>query len=60
MIFKVKQFSLDEGYYTSDDSKHDCFMAPFSEGIFVYNLSSSHSLIFNKYPVFKNHLLVIT
>lgn len=56
----VRSFSLDEGYYTSEDSSRDCFMAPFSEGIFIDHLSFSHSLVFNKYPVFKNHLLVIT
>lgn len=37
--FTVKLFKLDESYYTSDDSKHDCFMAPFTEGIFLNTLS---------------------
>lgn len=35
-------------------------MAPFTEGVFVKALSENHSVVFNKFPVFKNHLLVIT
>jgi ATP adenylyltransferase len=50
---------IDERYYTTPESS-DCFMAPFSNGIFLMNLSNTHSLIYNKYPVFKDHLLVIT
>lgn len=35
-------------------------MAPFTEGIYITSLSNTHTLVFNKYPVFKDHLLVIT
>jgi ATP adenylyltransferase/5',5'''-P-1,P-4-tetraphosphate phosphorylase II len=50
---------IDERYYNTPESS-DCFMAPFSNGIFTKSLSKTHSLIYNKYPVFKDHLLVIT
>ena len=50
---------IDERYYSNPDSS-DCFMAPFTSGIYLTSLSKTHSLIYNKYPVFKDHLLVIT
>lgn len=56
---KLIIFKIHENYYTTPESS-DCFMAPFSEGIFLMNISKTHSIIYNKYPVFKDHLLVIT
>ena len=39
---------------------NDPFLPPFDNGVFIMNLSKTHSLIFNKYMVTRNHLLVIT
>ena len=41
--------------------KTDVFLKPFEPGICVEdNLTAKHSLLFNKFPVRKNHLLIIT
>lgn len=39
---------------------NDPFLPPFDEGIFIMNISKTHSLIFNKFMVAKSHLLIIT
>jgi ATP adenylyltransferase/5',5'''-P-1,P-4-tetraphosphate phosphorylase II len=36
------------------------FLPPFEEGLFIDDLNSSHRLLFNKFPIFKNHLLVVS
>lgn len=36
------------------------FLPPFEPGIFITNLSDTHNLLFNKYCVVKNHVLVVT
>lgn len=41
--------------------KSDVFLEPFEEGICIEdNLSKYHRLIFNKYPVRDQHVLVVT
>jgi ATP adenylyltransferase/5',5'''-P-1,P-4-tetraphosphate phosphorylase II len=56
---KLITFKIHENYYNFPESS-DPFMPPFSEGIFLLGISKTHSVIYNKYPVFKDHLLVIT
>ncbi|KAL4435689.1 hypothetical protein ABPG74_018240 [Tetrahymena malaccensis] len=36
------------------------FLPPFEDGLFVQELSKTHTLLFNKYAVVKNHMLVVT
>ncbi len=36
------------------------FLPPFEPGIFITELSETHNLLFNKYCVVKNHVLVVT
>ena len=36
------------------------FLPPFEPGIFITSLSDTHNLLFNKYCVVKNHVLVVT
>jgi len=38
----------------------DPFLPPFEEGLFVQKLSDAHSLLFNKFAVVKDHMLVVT
>ncbi len=59
LFMKLITFKIHENYYNHPENS-DCFMPPFSEGIFLMNLSKTHSIVYNKYPVFKDHLLVIT
>jgi ATP adenylyltransferase/5',5'''-P-1,P-4-tetraphosphate phosphorylase II len=35
----------------------DPFMPPFEEGLFISDLSESHSLVFNKFCVCENHVI---
>lgn len=39
---------------------NDPFLPPFDAGIFIMNLSKTHCLIFNKFQVTRDHLLIIT
>jgi len=41
-------------------SKPYPFLPPFDAGIFITDLPPSHRLIFNRYAVLKNHVLVVT
>jgi ATP adenylyltransferase len=38
----------------------DPFLPPFEEGLFINELSETHSLLFNKFQVCKEHVLVVT
>ena len=40
--------------------KSDPFMPPFEEGLFIDELTTTHSLVFNKFSVCDNHVIVIT
>ena len=40
--------------------KKDPFLPPFEDGAWIAELSATHDLIFNKYPVSRGHVLVIT
>ena len=39
---------------------NDPFLPPFDSGIFIMTLSKTHNLLFNKYMLARNHLLIIT
>ena len=39
---------------------NDPFLPPFESGLFLNKLSSTHNLIFNKFPLYEGHLLIIT
>lgn len=39
---------------------HNPFLPPFEEGIFLNKLQKTHNLLFNKFPLYENHVLVIT
>ena len=45
---------------TQQKSNKDPFLPPFEEGVFIADLSNTHRLIFNKYMIAENHVLVIT
>jgi len=36
------------------------FLPPFLDGIFVSELSETHRLLFNRFPIMDLHLLIIT
>ena len=38
----------------------DPFLPPFEEGLFIAELSETHTLLFNKFQVCKEHVLVVT
>ena len=38
----------------------DPFMPPFEPGLFIADLSDTHRLLFNKFPISREHTLVIT
>ncbi len=38
----------------------DPFVEPFEEGLFIDEITESHRVIFNKFAVTDNHVLVIT
>ena len=47
--------------YGSTFKKTDIFLKPFEPGLCVEDsLTPTHSLLFNKYPVRRNHLLIVT
>lgn len=49
-----------EAKITATKRTNDPFLPPFDAGIFIMNLSKTHCLIFNKFQVTRDHLLVIT
>ena len=44
----------------SDQKKTHPFLPPYESGIFITDLSDTHVLLFNKFCVIKNHVLVVT
>lgn len=36
------------------------FLPPFQPGLHICELGESHRLLFNKYSIFKNHVLLVT
>jgi len=70
MIFTLKCIksltgkpTIKAGDFSQKDSAkcHDPFAPPLEEDLVVeHNLTEKHSLIFNKFPVTKNHVLIIT
>jgi len=40
--------------------KDDPFVAPFEEGLFIDEITDTHSLVFNKFSVCDDHVIVIT
>jgi len=49
-----------EAKITASKRTNDPFLPPYDTGIFIMNLSKTHCLIFNKFQVTKDHLLIIT
>lgn len=39
---------------------NDPFLPPFDQGIFINKISNTHNLIFNKFPLYLNHVLITT
>jgi ATP adenylyltransferase len=59
--FQVVQISnLAQKPTTQDPSKHGPFEAPFEDGIFISEIGAGHFLLFNKFAVVPNHLLVVS
>ena len=36
------------------------FLPPFEDGLFITKLQKTHNLLFNKFPLYQNHVLVVT
>lgn len=52
---------MSHNNYGQSFKKTDVFLKPFEPGICVDDcLTTTHSLLLNKYPVRRNHLLIIT
>jgi ATP adenylyltransferase len=45
---------------TSKDSGKDPFLPPYTPGQFISDISPTHALMYNSYPICDYHLLVIT
>ncbi len=44
----------------SDPPGRDPFLPPYEDDLFVADVSASHAVLLNKYPVVEDHLLVVT
>lgn len=58
--FSVLQHLDQKPIGASRGQTSDPFLPPFEEGLFVQKLSDAHSLLFNKFAVVKDHMLVVT
>lgn len=45
---------------THDPNKHPPFEPPFEDGMFISEIGVDHYLLFNKFAVVPNHLLVVS
>ena len=45
---------------TVGSKKADVFMPPFEDGLFIGDISETHSLVFNKFCVCDEHVILIT
>lgn len=36
------------------------FMPPFQQGLHITELGNTHRLLFNKFSIYKNHVLIVT
>lgn len=43
-----------------DDPRHDPFLPPYEPDLYVGDLTPTHTLLLNKYPVLDEHLLLVT
>ena len=59
MLESLGQKPKGENAFTKK-ADFDPFMPPFEDGLFITDLTESHSLVFNKFSVCKEHVICIT
>ena len=59
-VFTIAENQKNKPIAQNSQPKTDPFSPPFEPGRFITDLSSTHRLIANKYPIVKNHVLIVT